>query len=162
MQQQLLFLHALTNQEDCELISLDISYSCLLLFDHDVEQACVPQRLANLTREAGHCSRWWTQRVQATRSWQVHSVMLCLFFVFLHVPNKRLLLLEYVTYTWHISFCTYYSCLPFTWVIIWLIDWFVMTHFVLWLILTHTVAYDSLNRTTHIMTRIFVVTHIMV
>ena len=40
-----------------------------------VEQACVPQQLATLTREAGHCSRWQTQRVQATGSWQVHSGM---------------------------------------------------------------------------------------
>ena len=38
-----------------------------------VEQACVPQWLAALTREAGHCSRWRTQRVQATGSWKVHS-----------------------------------------------------------------------------------------
>ena len=88
------------------------------------------------------------------------TVTLCLFFI-LHILNERLLL-KHVTYTRHIFFCTYYSCLLFTWVIMWLIGWFVVTHFALWLVLTHTVAYDSLNRTTHTMTRTFAVTHIIV
>ena len=55
------------------LLIFQVSFSLIFYIESCVEQACVPQRLATLTREAGHCSRWRTQQVQATGSWQVHS-----------------------------------------------------------------------------------------
>ena len=96
--------------------------------------------------------------------WWMLSVTLCLFFAFLP--------LTYVERTFIFDRTCDIHATHFLLYILFMLTFYMshdMTHWlfrsdslVLWLILAHTVAYDSLIRTTHTMTRIFVMTHIIV